>query len=125
MSAGENTATIEERVSYVEGRMDSLATKEDLADLKGELKDEMATLRGALKGEAASLRSELMGGMASLRGELMGEAASLRSELKGGMASLRGDIVAAIATAEVRITRWIVGSMIASVAVISAIAIAI
>lgn len=64
--------------------MDTSATREDLADLKGE--------------------------MASLRGE---------------MASLRSDIVAAITKAEVRITRWIVGSIIASVAVISAIAIAI
>ncbi len=74
-------ATIEERVSYVEGRMDSLATKEDLADLKGELKGEMATMRG--------------------------------------------DVMAVIAKAEVRITRWTIGTLIASLAVIAAIAIAI
>ena len=31
------TTTIEERVSYIEGRLDSLATKEDLANLKSDL----------------------------------------------------------------------------------------
>ena len=32
-----NMTTIEERVSYIEGRLDSLATKEDLASLESRL----------------------------------------------------------------------------------------
>ena len=35
--------TVDERVSYVEGRLDSLATKEDLASLKVDLMREMST----------------------------------------------------------------------------------
>ena len=35
--------TVDERVSYIEGRLDSLATKEDLASLKVDLMREMGT----------------------------------------------------------------------------------
>ena len=41
-------ATVEERVSYIEGKIDSLATKEDLAELKVGLADLKAELRGDL-----------------------------------------------------------------------------
>ena len=34
-------ATVEQRVSYIEGRLDSLATKADLADLKAELRGDL------------------------------------------------------------------------------------
>ena len=34
-------ATLEQRVSYIEGKLDSLATKEDLANLKAELKGDL------------------------------------------------------------------------------------
>ena len=34
-------ATVEHRVSYIEGRLDSLATKADLADLKAELRGDL------------------------------------------------------------------------------------
>lgn len=38
-------ATIEDRVSKLEGAYDHLATKADLAELKGELKADMAELK--------------------------------------------------------------------------------
>ena len=34
-------ATVEERVSYIEGKIDALATKADLADLKAELRGDL------------------------------------------------------------------------------------
>lgn len=34
-------ATIEERTSYMEGKIDALATKADLADLKAELRGDL------------------------------------------------------------------------------------
>ena len=34
-------ATLEQRVSYIESKLDSLATKEDLANLKAELKGDL------------------------------------------------------------------------------------
>ena len=46
-------ATTEERVSYLEGRMESLATKEDLAELKGELLTGMAELKGEIMAHVA------------------------------------------------------------------------
>ena len=36
--------TIEERVSYVEGKLDSLATKEDLANVKSDLMAEISKI---------------------------------------------------------------------------------
>ena len=36
--------TIEERVSYVEGKLDSLATKEDLANAKSDLMSEIGKI---------------------------------------------------------------------------------
>ncbi len=36
--------TIEERVSYVEGKLDSLATKEDLANIKSDLMAEISKI---------------------------------------------------------------------------------
>ena len=39
---GETMTTTEERVSYIEGRLDSLATKEDIAALKGDLQADIA-----------------------------------------------------------------------------------
>ena len=34
-------ATVEQRVSYIEGRLDSLATKADLLELKAELRGDL------------------------------------------------------------------------------------
>ena len=34
-------ATLEQRVSYIESKLDSLATKEDLANIKAELKGDL------------------------------------------------------------------------------------
>jgi len=50
---------------------DELATKEDLANLRSELKDDIASLRTELKGDIASLRSELKDDISSLRTEFV------------------------------------------------------
>ena len=34
-------ATVEQRVSYIEGRIDSLATKADLSEMKAELRSDL------------------------------------------------------------------------------------
>ena len=46
---------LEQRVSSLEGAYEHLATKEGLADVRGEL----ANVRGELKADIADLRSEL------------------------------------------------------------------
>ncbi len=50
-----------ERIARLEEAYTHLATKEDLAKLRGELKADIATLQGELKAEIASLRGELRG----------------------------------------------------------------
>lgn len=60
---------------------DLVAVRGEMAELRGELKGEMAELRG----EMSELRSELKGEMAELRGEM----AEFRAELKGEITELR------------------------------------
>ncbi len=62
--------TMEERVSFLEGKMDSVATKEDL----GGVREQIAELWGELGG----LRGEARGYIAELRGEFRGELKAIR-----------------------------------------------
>jgi chromosome segregation ATPase len=80
--------------------------KTEIADLRAELKGDIANLNGGLsslraelKGDIADLRAELKGdianlngGLSSLRAELKGDIADLRAELKGDIADVRLEI---------------------------------
>ena len=59
--------SLEERVSYLEGRIDSLATKEDVERLGSELRGEM----GELRGQIGELRGEFRGEVKALRTLMM------------------------------------------------------
>ena len=59
-----------------------LTTKEDLFDLRSELKDDIASLRDELKGDIHALRVELKGDIHALRVELKGDNASLDVKLE-------------------------------------------
>ena len=54
--------SLEERVSRLEGGAEHLATKADVAEVKGEI----AATKAEVKGEIASLRSWIAGGLAVL-----------------------------------------------------------
>ncbi|MDE2786319.1 MAG: hypothetical protein OXL37_06610 [Chloroflexota bacterium] len=54
--------SLEERVSRLEGGAEHLATKADVAEVKGEI----AATKAEVKGEIASLRSWVAGGLAVL-----------------------------------------------------------
>ncbi len=79
----------------------NLATKDDLAALRGEVRevrgellDEMGGLRGELRGEMGNLRGE-MGNLRGEMGELSGEIGNLRGEmgeLSGEMGNLRAEM---------------------------------
>jgi hypothetical protein len=65
-----------------------LATKAEMADLRGEIKAEVADLRGELKAEIGDLRGEVTTQIASVRAEIAGlrtagqaDFASVKSEL--------------------------------------------
>ncbi len=70
--------TVEGRVGRLEGLYESLATKEDVASLKGELKKDIADLKGELKEDIANLRSELKADIGNLKGEFTWRVASLQ-----------------------------------------------
>lgn len=78
---------------------DSLATKSDVKDLRGEtrgigaeLRSEMADLKSELRAEMVELRTELRTEMAELRTELRNDMVKLRSEFCTEMAELRTEM---------------------------------
>ena len=75
------------------------ATREELQEVKSELKidtqelrNDIQELRSELKGDIQELRSELKGDIQELRSELKGDIQDLRSELKGDMQEVKDDI---------------------------------
>ena len=64
MATAEQTSSLGERVSRIEGGYEHLATKADLAQMRAELKAEIAGLDGkiaGLDGKVEALRSEIRG----------------------------------------------------------------
>ncbi len=53
------TTDLTERVSRLEGAYEHLATKADIAALRGELKTDIAALRGELKAELGELKGSI------------------------------------------------------------------
>jgi uncharacterized coiled-coil DUF342 family protein len=72
--------------------MSDLAEKNDVAELRSELKQDIADLRSELNQDIAELRSELKQDIAELRSELKQDIAELRSELKQDIVGLKADL---------------------------------
>src|SRR5579859_5894650 len=76
MAAKETTLNeLGETLAYV---LEHMATKEDLAALRGELKSGIAAVRTELKSDIATVRTELKSGIAALSEQF----ASIERELK-------------------------------------------
>ncbi|MEZ5380619.1 MAG: hypothetical protein R2754_02350 [Microthrixaceae bacterium] len=71
-----------------EMRIGDQALREEITELRAELKGDIAELRAELKGDISDLRAELKGDIAELRTELKGDIAELRAELKGDISGL-------------------------------------
>jgi chromosome segregation ATPase len=67
-------------------------TRGDLRHEVGILRQEMAVLRGEVKEDIDGLRDELKGDIAALRGELTGEISASRGESKRDIAALRDEL---------------------------------
>ncbi len=78
--------------SHVELMETTLATKQDLKDLKAELTGEMKDLRAELTGEMKDLEGKLTGEMKNLEGKLTGEMKDLEGRLNSEMKNLRGEM---------------------------------
>ena len=81
--------TLEGRVSRLEGLYESLATKEDLANLKGELKEDISNLSSELKEDISSLSSEFKADIANLRAEVKEDIGNLKGDFTWRVASLQ------------------------------------
>ena len=94
--------SVEERLSRLEGVYDHLSSKADIAKVETQIAD----LRTELKGDIAGLRMDLKGESSDLRTELKGDIAGLRAEMHRGNASL---------------IRWGVGFMVVGLGAMTAI----
>ena len=113
--------TVEERLSRLEGVYEHLATKTDIANLKTNitslesgLRTDMANSEARLRADMASLEARLSADMASLDARLSAGTASLDTEVKTEAANFRTEL----REMEVRLTRWMIGSMAVWAAVI-------
>ncbi len=71
MATAEQTTSLGERVSRIEGGYEHLATKADLAQLKAELQSDIAGLHGDIAGAHGDIGG-LRGEIDALRGEIRG-----------------------------------------------------
>ncbi len=92
----EDSGFSREQVDALSEFMDgSVATKADIAELSGEIKEVRAELSGEIKevrGELKADIAELSGEIKEVRGELSGEIKEVRGELKADIAGLNGRI---------------------------------
>ena len=93
--------TTEERLSRLEGGYEHVATKADIASVRGELKAEIAALRGELKTDIADVRTEI----AATRGELKTDIADVKTEV----AALRGELKVEMHRLNAKMHRWMYG----------------
>lgn len=70
----------------------NLATRQDLKDLRGDLRADIARVRTELKTEIAQVRTELKTEIAEVRTELKAEIADLRNELRAETAGLHAEM---------------------------------
>jgi predicted nucleic acid-binding Zn-ribbon protein len=87
------------RLAVINAVLADVATKQDLQQIRQELKGEMAQLRQEMKGEMAQLRQEMKEEIAQLREELRGDITAtkqdfqqLRRELREEISQLREEI---------------------------------
>ena len=93
---------------------DKMATKEDVAALRAELKADMADLKAELKTDVADLKADLDKGLAAARADLDKGLSDLKAELKADVAELKTDV----ANLETRLVRFVFAAAAGQVALI-------
>ena len=100
--------TPEERLTRLEAEHQHLAFKEDIARLEGAMKEDVTRLEGAMKEDIARLEGAFKEDITRLEGIIKEAIAQTHT---------------AIAQSEARQIRWIIGLMVGSIAVATAIAV--
>jgi hypothetical protein len=88
--------------------VDQVATRQDIIELRTELRAEIAELRTELRAEIAELRSEVRAEIADVRAEI----AALRTEVRNEIAALRTEMVAGFRDVEQRMTIRLGGMLV-------------
>ena len=118
-----------------------LATKADLAAMRGDIRTEMAELRGELRADNATLRGDMTTDNAKLRGELKDEISNLRSELKDEFSNLRSELKDDIAALDTRVgalntsiesiekqfssLKWFIGILVTGASIVTSILVSV
>jgi hypothetical protein len=76
------------RLAVINAVLADVATKQDLQQLRQELREEISQLRQEMRGEITATKQDIQ----QLRQELKGEIAQLREETKGEISQLREEI---------------------------------
>lgn len=76
-----DTTLKENNKQMQETNLKTLATGEDLANVRGLLREDIANLRGELKEDTSNLRGELKEDISNLRGELKTNIAEVKSDV--------------------------------------------
>ena len=71
---------------------ETLSTKQDFAEFKGEMREEFAEFRAEMKQDFAELRSEMREEFAEFRAEMKADFAGFRAEMKEEFAPLKRDV---------------------------------
>ena len=110
----EDSGFSREQVDALSEFMDgSVATKADIAELSGEIKE----VRAELSGEIKEVRGELKADIAELSGEIKaqgerldGEIKAIRTELSGEIKSVRTELIG-----KINLLYWMLGVTVAGV----------
>ena len=119
--------SMEERTSRLEGAFEQFAvvvrnmvTKEELRANKDELQVSIEGVRTEMQSSVEGLRTEMQSSIEGLRTEMHVSIEGLRTEMQVSIEKLRAEMRAEIRAAELRITRWTIGSIFAASAIIIA-----
>jgi chromosome segregation ATPase len=112
--------TVDERIADVEGQARLYpqmfgALRDDISQVRGELRTEVGQLRGEVSQLRTEVRAEigqLRGEMGQLRTEVRAEVGQLRTEVRAEIGQLRGEMGQGFARLDDRMSRqftWMVG----------------
>ena len=101
----------ETRLVRIETRLDSMATKEDLANLAGEIRTEIATRFGEQDAKFEARFGEIDAKFEARFGELDSKVEARFGETDAKIAANHGELKTEVANSKTEMIRWTVGSV--------------
>ncbi len=120
VSREERASRLEDAFEQFSVVVNNMATKEELRANKDELQASIEGLRTEMQASFEGLRTGTQVSVEGVRTEMQASFEGLRTEFQVSIEKLRVEMVAEIRAAELRITRWTVGSIFAASAIIIA-----